>query len=105
MRKTVTAQDPGGEQLVVPREERPGIVQDVHSTGGERSERPEAVVDSVERGGAVESAERPVSGTEDVERLLRRELLPDGPSISAWVRALLVEVDRPAINSSRTSPA
>ena len=59
------SEDSSGEQLVVGREERARAVEDRHTAGCENAERPEAVVDAVERRAHVEAPECRVGGASD----------------------------------------
>lgn len=104
MRNAVAPQDPGGEQLVVSRERRTGVVQAVAAACGEGAQRPKAVVDPVQARSDVEPAERAVPGSEGVERVVRVSSSQVAPSMRARDNALLVEVDRPTISASRTTP-
>ena len=69
--KPGAAQQPGGEELVVRREQRRGTVQHRDAARLERSERPEAVVDAVERRQHVDPADRAVARAQRLERLGR----------------------------------
>jgi hypothetical protein len=66
-----TAEEASGEELVVGREERRRFVQDGDTPSGERAERPESVVDAVERRQDVQAPERGVTRLEHPERVLR----------------------------------
>ena len=73
MREPGSAEEPGGEKLVVGREQRAGGVENLDSCRLERAERPQAVVDAVERRQHVEAAQRRVAGAEAEEALLGRQ--------------------------------
>jgi hypothetical protein len=66
-------QDLGGQQLVVCREQRAGAVEDDDSARGERSERPEAVLDAVQPLDDVQTAERDRSRLQQRSGLVRDE--------------------------------
>jgi len=70
-------EETSGEELVVGREQGRGFVQDGHPSGGERTQRPQPVVDAVERSQHVQTPERSITGAEDLERPLRGHPLPD----------------------------
>ncbi len=72
MRKPGAKQEPGGQKLVVGGEQRAGPVERADAAGRERAERPEPVLDAVERREHVEPAERGVAVTELGDRLLGR---------------------------------
>lgn len=70
MRKPGVTQEPGGQKLVVGREQGAGPVEHRDSASRERAEGPETVVDAVERAQHVETAERGVAPAERRHRLL-----------------------------------
>ena len=64
MRQPFPPQDARRQQLVVDGEERARTVEDANASRGERAERPEPVLDTVQRVGDVEPADRGVGSTE-----------------------------------------
>jgi hypothetical protein len=73
MRKPGVKQEPGGQKLVVGGQQRACPVERADAAGGERAERPEPVLDSVERRQHVEPSQRSVALAELGDRLLGRE--------------------------------
>ena len=73
MRKPGAKQEPGGQKLVVGGEQRARPVERADAAGRERAERPEPVLDAVERRQDVEPPERGVAVLELGDRLLGRE--------------------------------
>ena len=76
MCKTVAAQEPGGEKLVMSGKQRRWIVQHLHVAGRESSESPQAVVDSVECEQYVKAPERAVPRAKDFKRLVWGQEFP-----------------------------
>ena len=70
MRKPGAKQEPGGQKLVVGGEQRTRPVERADAAGRERAERPEPVLDAVERRQDVEPPERRVAVLELRDRLL-----------------------------------
>jgi len=63
MNDVAAPEEPGRQELVVGREQRRRVVQDMHAACGERPECPEAVVHAVERRKHVQPTECGVTRT------------------------------------------
>jgi len=95
MRDGATPKHSGSQQLVVGREQRSGVVQDVNASCGERPQRPEPVVHAVEGGKHVQTTERRVAGTHGLERTPWGHRLP-GQAVGRRIRERVVRRRRSA---------
>jgi len=104
MRDIATPKHAGGQQLVVGREQRRGVIQDVDATGGECPERPEPVVHAVERRKHVQTTERSVPGAQNLERTAWSHRLP-AEAVAGRIRERVVRRRRAAGDERKSHEA